>query len=68
MARWETLMARDGHEFAAYLAPAQGTPRGAIVVLQEIFGVNERIRVREIRVIDDTGTQLGIMPPPKNNH
>jgi len=25
--------------------------------------VNERIRVREIRVIDDTGTQLGIMPP-----
>ena len=27
--------------------------------------VNERIRVREIRVIDDTGTQLGIMPPPQ---
>ena len=25
---------------------------------------NERIRVREIRVIDDTGQQLGIMPPP----
>ncbi len=25
--------------------------------------MNERIRVREIRVIDDTGTQLGIMPP-----
>ena len=25
--------------------------------------VNERIRVREIRVIDDTGAQLGIMPP-----
>ena len=25
--------------------------------------VNERIRVREIRVIDDTGQQLGIMPP-----
>jgi translation initiation factor IF-3 len=24
---------------------------------------NERIRVREIRVIDDQGTQLGIMPP-----
>src|SRR3989442_1380162 len=28
-------------------------------------GVNERIRVREIRVIDDTGAQLGIMPPPQ---
>src|SRR4051794_41244607 len=27
--------------------------------------VNERIRVREIRVIDDTGQQLGIMPPPQ---
>ena len=25
--------------------------------------VNERIRVREVRVIDDTGEQLGIMPP-----
>ncbi len=43
-ARWETLMARDGHQFAAYLAPATGTPRGAVVVLQEIFGVNEHIR------------------------
>jgi translation initiation factor IF-3 len=27
--------------------------------------VNERIRVREIRVIDETGQQLGIMPPPQ---
>ena len=26
---------------------------------------NERIRVREIRVIDETGEQLGIMPPPQ---
>jgi len=25
--------------------------------------INERIRVREVRVIDDTGQQLGIMPP-----
>ena len=25
--------------------------------------MNERIRAREIRVIDDNGTQLGIMPP-----
>jgi carboxymethylenebutenolidase len=42
--RWETLMARDGHEFSAYLARASGTPRGAVVVLQEIFGVNAHIR------------------------
>ena len=42
--RWETLMARDGHEFSAYLAKAAGAPRGAVVVLQEIFGVNAHIR------------------------
>ena len=27
--------------------------------------MNERIRVREVRVIDDAGQQLGIMPPPQ---
>ena len=37
-------MARDGHEFSAYLGSPSGTPRGAVVVLQEIFGVNEHIR------------------------
>jgi carboxymethylenebutenolidase len=42
--RWETLMARDGHEFACWLAKPAGAPRGAIVVLQEIFGVNSHIR------------------------
>ncbi|MCX6549650.1 MAG: translation initiation factor IF-3, partial [Acidobacteria bacterium] len=30
---------------------------------EERTRVNERIRVREIRVIDDAGQQLGIMPP-----
>jgi carboxymethylenebutenolidase len=38
------LMARDGHEFSAWLAPAVGPARGALVVLQEIFGVNSHIR------------------------
>lgn len=38
------LMARDGHEFDAWLSPAGSAPRGAIVVLQEIFGVNAHIR------------------------
>lgn len=38
------LMARDGHEFDAWLAPPVGTPRGAVLVLQEIFGVNPHIR------------------------
>jgi len=38
----ETL---DGAErFDAYLAEPEGSPRGAIVVIQEIFGVNEGIR------------------------
>jgi len=44
MGRWQTLMARDGHEFSAYLAAPEGAPRVAVVVLQEIFGVNEHIR------------------------
>jgi carboxymethylenebutenolidase len=44
MGDFTTLMARDGHEFQAYLAAAPGRPRGAIVVLQEIFGVNRHIR------------------------
>ena len=43
-ARWETLMARDGHQFAAYLASPAKPARGAVVVLQEIFGVNAHIR------------------------
>jgi len=38
------LTAADGHVFAAYVAQPQGTPRGAIVVVQEIFGVNSHIR------------------------
>ena len=33
----------DGR-FNAYLAEPEGTPRGAVVVIQEIFGVNEGIR------------------------
>jgi carboxymethylenebutenolidase len=41
---WERFMARDGHEFNAWLTPPPGKPRGAVVVLQEIFGVNEHIR------------------------
>ena len=42
--KFTRLMARDGHEFDAWLTPATSTPRGAIVVLQEIFGVNSHIR------------------------
>ncbi|HEX7417006.1 MAG TPA: dienelactone hydrolase family protein [Steroidobacteraceae bacterium] len=44
MGEFQTLMARDGHNFSAYLAPPKGQPRGAVVVIQEIFGVNRHIR------------------------
>ena len=44
MSEFNRLMARDGHQFDAWLAPAVGTPRGALVVLQEIFGVTAHIR------------------------
>src|SRR5579884_227224 len=44
MGEFSTLMARDGHEFQAYLAAAPGKPRGAVVVIQEIFGINSHIR------------------------
>ncbi len=44
MGEFTTIMARDGHEFQAYLAAPAGKPRGAVVVLQEIYGVNSHIR------------------------
>ena len=38
------LAASDGFNLGAYRADPAGTPRGAIVVVQEIFGVNSHIR------------------------
>jgi carboxymethylenebutenolidase len=38
------LKASDGHQLDAYVAEPSGKPRGAIVVIQEIFGVNSHIR------------------------
>lgn len=38
------LKAQDGHELAAYVARPAGEPRGAVVVIQEIFGINPHIR------------------------
>ena len=38
------LTAADGHRFAAYRADPPGKPRGALVVIQEIFGVNHHMR------------------------
>jgi carboxymethylenebutenolidase len=39
-----TLKAEDGHRFSAYRATPGGTPRGALVIVQEIFGVNPHIK------------------------
>ncbi|MSQ56202.1 MAG: dienelactone hydrolase family protein [Limnohabitans sp.] len=38
------LRASDGFQCPAYMASPKNTPRGAIVVLQEIFGVNSHIK------------------------
>lgn len=38
------LTAEDGHTLSAYRARPSGTPRGGLVVIQEIFGVNAHIR------------------------
>lgn len=38
------LLAADGFRLSAYRSDPAGTPRGALVVAQEIFGVNSHIR------------------------
>jgi carboxymethylenebutenolidase len=53
MAQTITLAAKDGHKLAAYRADPSGKPRGAIVVVQEIFGVNNHMR----HVTDDFAKQ-----------
>lgn len=60
MADMLTLTADDGHKLAAYLAQPDGRPKGGLVVIQEIFGVNGHIR----SVADDFAAQgyLAIAP------
>jgi carboxymethylenebutenolidase len=38
------LTAEDGHRLSAYRAAPSGTPKGGLVVVQEIFGVNHHIQ------------------------
>jgi carboxymethylenebutenolidase len=51
----KTVKARaaDGHNFSMYRADPAGEPRGAVVIVQEIFGVNSHIRA----VCDDYAAQ-----------
>jgi carboxymethylenebutenolidase len=44
MGKMIELTASDGHTLSAYQADPAGKPRGAIVVVQEIFGVNSHIK------------------------
>jgi carboxymethylenebutenolidase len=44
MSETDKLTASDGHTLDAYVARPRGTPRGGLVVIQEIFGVNRHIR------------------------
>jgi carboxymethylenebutenolidase len=41
---WIRLQASDGHELDAYRAAPASAPRGGVVIVQEIFGVNSHIR------------------------
>ena len=44
MGKMIDLTASDGHKLSAYRADPSGKPRGGIVVIQEIFGVNSHIK------------------------
>jgi carboxymethylenebutenolidase len=47
-----TLTSSDGFKLGAYRADPKGTPKGAVVVIQEIFGVNHHIRAVTDRLAD----------------
>lgn len=44
MGQWIELESGDGERLAAWLAEPAATPRGGLVLVQEIFGVNAHIR------------------------
>lgn len=44
MGEWVKVKADDGHQLNAYVAKPAKAPVGAVVVVQEIFGVNKSIR------------------------
>ena len=56
MGEWIRLRANDGIELSAWRASPAGTPKGGIVVLQEIFGVNHHIRA-----VADSYAQAGYL-------
>ncbi len=43
-AQMDRLTAGDGHQFDCWVHPAEGTAKGGIVILQEIFGVTDQLK------------------------
>jgi len=41
---WQRLTSSDGHQFDSFFAAPRQAPLGAVVVLQELFGVNAHIQ------------------------
>jgi len=39
-----TITANDGFSFSAYQALPEGTPKASVLIIQEIFGVNQHIK------------------------
>lgn len=64
MANWIELTAPDGFQFPAYAARPAGPAKGAVVVLQEIFGVNAHIRA----VVDGFAAQGFLALAPATFH
>ena len=64
MADFIELTAADGFSFAAYEARPHGAVKGAVVVLQEIFGVNSHIRA----VVDGFAAQGFLAVAPATFH
>src|SRR5258708_39581406 len=62
MGEYSTLMARDGHEFQAWLAAPAGRARGAGGVIPGIFGLHSPIRAGTDRF--PAGGYTALAPPP----
>ena len=58
MGAWIKLTAADGNELSAYEAKPASEPIGAVVVVQEIFGVNPSIRERGGSTLPRTGLSM----------
>ena len=48
-----TLTGADGNSFSAYKSAPEGAPKGAVVVIQEIFGINSHIQAVTDRFAGD---------------